>query len=330
LKEIIKAYKYRLYPTKSQLPLLNQHVGHSRFIYNYFLALKKAKYEETKENISYNTMCGLLPGMKKDPNYLWLKDVTAQSLQIALKYLDTAFQRFFKKVSGYPKFHKKSSRGSFSVSQSMRIDSNSNNRVFIPKFKKKGIKYRNSRDIKGEIRNATISRSPTGKWFIGFVVKELIEELSPHTDSVIGIDLGLKSFITTSDAEVVDNPKFLRKNLKKIKYLQRQAAKIKFKNRNRKKYTRKFKLALCHEKISDRRKDFLHKLSSRLINENQVICLEDLNIKGMVKNHKLALSMHSNLFKKDRSSNMDFVTDLNQLKEMLAKVSKFAAEIAKP
>jgi len=213
LKEIIKAYKYRLYPTKSQLPLLNQHVGHSRFVYNYFLALKKAKYEETKENISYNTMCRLLTTTKKDPNYLWLKDVNSQSLQVALKHLDIAYQRFFKKISGYPRFHKKSNRGSFSVSQNMRVDSNSNNRVFIPKFKKKGIKYKNSRDIKGEIRNTTISRSPTGKWFISFTVKELVEELS-RTDSIIGIDLGLKSFITTSDAEVIANPKFLRKDLK--------------------------------------------------------------------------------------------------------------------
>ena len=284
MKEILKSYKFRLYPTKDQISLLNQHIGHCRFVYNYFLNENKKIYEEEKKFIFYNETSNLLTILKKDKEYKWLKDINSQSLQASLKNLEIAFKNFFKKISNFPVFHKKSYGGSFGITQNIKIE---DNKIVIPKFKE-GIKFIKHREINGMIRNATVSKTPTGKWFVSIVVKSNIEEL-PKNSNIIGIDLGIKDFTTVSNAEVIENPKFLRKTLKKLKFLQRQYAKILFKNKTRN--TRRLKVAGCHEKISNSRKDFLHKTSSKLINENQVICLEDLNVKGMIKNHCLALSI---------------------------------------
>lgn len=282
MKEILKAYKFRLKPTKDQIPLLNQHIGHCRFIYNHFLAKNIEKYSEEKKFIFQNEASKSLTKLKKEEEYEWLKQVNSQSLQQSLIHLDLAFQRYLKKISDFPIFHKKSYGGSFSVPQNIKIV---NNKVYIPKFKE-GILFVRHRKIEGEIRNTTISKTPTGKFFISIAVKIEIEEL-PENKYIIGIDLGIKDFAITSEAEIIENPKLFKKSLKKLKFLQRQSAKISFKNRKR--VVRRLKVATCHEKISNKRNDFLHKSSSRLINENQVIVLEDLNVKGMIRNHKLAL-----------------------------------------
>jgi putative transposase len=285
MKEILKAYLFRLEPTNAQIPLLNQHIGSCRFLYNYFLAKNIEKYSVEKKFIFKNEASASLTLLKKEEEYEWLRLVNSQSLQCAVGHLDTALQRFFKKISGFPTFHKKSHGGSFGIPQNVKVK---DDKVFIPKFKE-GISFIKHREISGEIRNATISKTSTGKYFISFLVKTEIEELPAKNNNALGIDLGIKDFAITSDAEVIENPKLLKRALKKLKYLQRQFAKIRFKNRKR--TTRRLKVAIIHEKISNKRFDFLHKLSSRLINENQVIVLEDLNVVGMVKNRKLAMSI---------------------------------------
>ena len=278
--DILKAYKFKLKPTKDQIPLLNQHIGHCRFVYNFFLAKSKERYIKEKKFIFQNEASKQLTSLKKEEIYSWLKDINSQSLQSSLSHLDLAFKRFFKKVGGFPVFHKKSYGGSFSVPQHFKIE---DNKIFIPKFK--AIKFIKHREIEGDIRHLTISKAASGKFFVSIVVKTCIEEL-PKSKYIVGIDLGIKDFAITSDAKIIENPKILKKKLKKLEFLQRQLAKIRFKNRKR--VVRRQRVALCHERIFNKRSDFLHKVSSELISENQVIALEDLNVKGMVKNHCLA------------------------------------------
>ena len=292
MKEIHKAYKYRLYPTKEQTILLNKHIGCCRFIYNYFLDLKKTEYETANKNLSRFDMQKLLTSLKKDINYNWLPEVNSQSLQCALQNLDSAYLRFFKKISQFPRFKSKRNGGSFKIPfQLIRKQYHTiytkNNIAYLPKFKE-GIKFDNHRPINGKIISISISKTPTGKFYISFTCKTSIKQLEQRTES-IGIDLGLKTFAVTNDNETVDNPKFLRKKLKKIKYLSKQHSKKQSKSSNKEKA--RLKLAKQYEKVTNQRTNFLHQTSKKLINENQVICLEDLAVKNMMQNHNLALSI---------------------------------------
>lgn len=210
----------------------------------------------------------------------WLKETNSQSLQAALLDLDTAYSNFFKGRADFPKFKKKSNRGSFNVPQNVIV---SDGRLIIPKFKK-GIKIKLHRDLVGTIKQATVSFTPTGKYFVSILCDtntEMPTKVAISENTTIGIDLGIKDFATTSDGEVFENPKYLRKAQSKLKYVQRKYSK------NKGKRTKK-KLAKLHEKVVNKRKDFLHKVSTQLIRENQTIALETLAVKNMVKNHNLA------------------------------------------
>ena len=273
-------YKFRLYPNELDKVLLSKHFGCCRFVYNYFLAENKIEYESIKKYNNYYKNCEVLKEIKKE--YNWLKEVNSQSLQIALKNLETSFQRFFKKISGFPKFHKKFNTQSFSVTnQSFKIEEN---RVILPKFRK-GIKFDNHREIEGEIINSTISKTPDEKYYISITVEKEISQLN-KIDKEIGIDLGIKDFCITSDEIKIYNPKFKKSKISKLKFLHKKHSKKQLKSKNREKSRKK--LAKLYSKINNLKTDFLHKLSTNLIHENQVIYLENLNIKGMVKNHKLA------------------------------------------
>ena len=278
-------YKFRLYPNELDKELLSKHFGCCRFVYNYFLDNTKKVYEETKQHNNYYKNCELLKGLKKQEDYIWLYEINAQSLQITLRNLDTSFNRFFKKISGFPKFHKKSNTQSFGLTnQSFKIEGN---RIIFRKFRK-GIKFDNHREIKGKILYSTISKTPDEKYYICITVEKEIPQLS-QIDKDIGIDLGIKDFCITSDEIKIPNPKFKKNKNSKIKFLQRKHSKKQLKSNNREKIRRK--LAKLYNKITNQKTDFLHKLSTKLIHENQVIYLEDLNIRGMVKNHKLAESI---------------------------------------
>ena len=277
-----KAFKYRLYPTEPQKELIAKHIGSSRFVYNIALETKNAAYIGAKHNYSAFDLVKQLPELKKE--LPWLKEVNSQSLQQAIQNMDIAFKKFFKGAD-FPKFKKKSNRGSFNVPQNVIVK---NNLLIIPKFKE-GIKIKLHRDLVGTIKQATISFTPTGKYFVSILcdtgeespVKKPIEE-----KNTIGVDLGIKDFLVTSEGEVIDNPKFLRNSIQRLKVLQRRASKKQKGSNNRKKANKR--VAILHEKITNQRKDFLHKASTKLIRENQTICLENLGVSNMIKNHNLA------------------------------------------
>ena len=275
---MLKAFKYRLFPTKEQSILLNKHIGASRFVYNLALECKQMAWAGSKVNLSCFALHSQLKDLKNECE--WLKEINSQSLQQSITNLDKAYTTFFKGQNSFPKFKKKSNSGSFNVPQNVLLE---NGKLVIPKFKK-GIDIVLHRPIKGTIRQATISRTPTGKYFVS-ILCETGEAIKPKAkikeNTSVGIDLGIKSFLVTSEAEVFDNPKFLKSKISKLKYVQRKFSENKGKRT-------KQKLAKLHEKVANQRKDFLHKVSTELIKNHDSICIEDLNIKGMLQNHKLA------------------------------------------
>jgi len=278
----VKGFKYRLYPTNSQKELIAKHIGSSRFVYNLALETKNSAYLGSKHNFSPFDLIKQLPELKKECG--WLKEVNSQSLQQSIQNMDIAFKKFFK-GGGFPKFKSKhKGRQSFAVPQNVLLE---NNFLIIPKFKE-GIEIVLHRPINGTIKSATISVTPTGKYFASILVdtNEIIpQKVAINENTTIGIDLGIKSFLVTSNGLEIENPKYLRKAQDKLKYVQRKYSK------NKGKRTKK-KLAKLHENVVNKRKDFLHKLSSKLISENQTIALETLAVKNMVKNHNLAQSIN--------------------------------------
>ena len=278
---MLKAFKYKLSPTKEQSILLNKHIGASRFVYNLALECKQVAWAGNKVNLSCFALHSQLKDLKTECE--WLKEINSQSLQQSIMNLDKAYTAFFKGQNSFPKFKKKSNGGSFNIPQNVLLE---NGKLIIPKFKR-GIDIVLHRPIKGTIRQATISRTPTGKYFVSILCEtgEVEKQLKPVNEkTTVGVDLGIKSFLVASNGKEYDNPKYLRKAQDKLKYNQRQYSKHKGTRR-------KYKVALLHEKVANQRKDFLHKVSTELIRENQSIALEDLNIKGMVKNHCLAGSI---------------------------------------
>ena len=200
-------------------------------MYNYFLDNNKKIYKEKKKHSNRFNNQKILTQLKKQKDYIWLKEVNAQSLQIVLKNLDTSFNRFFKKISGFPKFHKKSNTQSFGLTnQSFKIEGN---RVIFPKFRK-GIKFDNHREIEGKILCNAISKTPDEKYYISITVEKEISQL-PQIYKEIGIDLGIKDFCITSDEIKIPNPKFKKSKISKLKFLQRKHSKRQKKSNNREK-----------------------------------------------------------------------------------------------
>jgi|688.fasta_scaffold234030_3 putative transposase len=275
---MFKAHKYRISPTNSQKELIHKHIGSVRFIYNLALETKTTAYLSNKTILSRYDLQKQVVDLKKE--CVWLKEVNSQSLQVALLNLDAAYSKFFK-GAGFPKFKKKLNGGSFYIPQNVLVVDD--NKLVIPKFKE-GIDIVLHREIRGTIKSATISVTATGKYFVSILIDTNTEIpiKAPITESTtIGIDLGIKNFAITSDGKVFENPKNLQKAQSKLKYLQRKYSKNKGKRT-------KQRLALLHEKVVNKRKDFLHKVSTKLIRENQTIAIEDLAVKNMMKNHNLA------------------------------------------
>ena len=286
-----RAYKYRLYPNEEQKVLIAKHLGSCRFIYNYALDKKVRAYQTDKTNLSRFDIQADLPKMKKSEEYCWLKEVNSLSLQASLANLDSAYTKFFREHKGFPRFKsKKDSKQSFSIPQNTRVDFE-NGRIFIPKFKG-GIKTKFHRTFEGIVKSSTISRTATGKYFVSILVEvnEPDVPMKPICENkTVGIDLGIKTFAVLSDGTEIPNPKHLKQSLDKVKKLQRSLSHKNKGSKNRDKARRK--LALAHEQVTNRRNDFLHKVTSYLVNNYDTICLEDLNVKGMVKNHHLAQAL---------------------------------------
>jgi len=271
----------RIYPNKEQSELMSRHFGSTRFVWNYFLAERKQSYLESKKSLSYYDNAQTLVALKKTDEFGWLKDVNSQSLQASVKDLDTAYGRFFKKQAMFPKFKKKGlCIDSFRCPQNAKIV---NNKLQIPKFNP--IKIKIHREIKGKILFVTISKTQTDKYFAAITCEVEYKPL-PKSDKAIGIDLGIKSFAVCSDGIVFENIKTTKKYVKKLTYEQRQLSKKKKGSNNRSKQRKQ--TALVHEKIRNVRVDNIHKFTKQIVKDNSIIVIENLNVKGMVKNHNLA------------------------------------------
>lgn len=275
----MKGYKFEIFPNDEQKHQIDITISCNRYVWNGFLALKEFRYNEFGESMNYNTMSKLLTEIKKADDFL--QEVDSTSLQQTLRQLENTFKMFFRKVCKYPRFKSKKNPKNSYKSIGVKIK---DNQIVIPRVGK--VYYAKSRDVNGRILSATISKTPTNKYFVSFTVDEDVKHL-PKTDKEVGIDLGLKSFAVCSDGFEVKAPKPLWKYSARLKKQQRRLSKMP--NKHTKNYEKqRLKVAKLHERISNIRKDFLHKLSTKLIQENQLICLEDLNVEGMTKNHKLA------------------------------------------
>lgn len=280
-----KAAKVQIYPKESDKELLAKHFGVRRFIYNKFLEIRNKEYLENKKSLGYNACSALVTQMKKDPEFAWLREVNSQSIQAAIKDLDGAYDRFFRKIAKFPRFKSKhDSKQSFKVPQFAEVDWEAKT-LKIPKFKQPfKFKGKYSGELK-KINSVTISKNASGKYFASIQGEFEIEQ-KESTGEIIGVDLGIKSLLIDSNGTEIKNERFLKKSLGKIKYLQRQHSKKKQGSGSRNKA--RIKLAVQYQKVTDQRTNYLHQVTSKLINDNQVICLEDLSVKNMIKNHKLA------------------------------------------
>lgn len=282
---MLRAYVYKLYPTSAQTELLNQHIGSARFVYNLALDTKQQAYTRFGKTLSCFELITQLPDLKTECP--WLKLVNSQSLQMALRNLDNAFTNFFKGRGEYPNFRKKANGGSFQVPANAQVDFGKGT-ISLPKFKS-GIQAVLHRKFKGTVKTVTIRRTPTGKFFASVLVdtNQPVETLVPlHPANVVGLDLGIKDFLVTSEGETVANPKCLRNNMARLKVLQRRASRKLKGSANRRKAN--LRVARQHEKSTNSRKDFLHQLSSQLVKNHDGLCIEDLAVANLLKNHKLA------------------------------------------
>ena len=284
MKKIHKSYKFRIYPTKEQESLLSKHFGHCRFVFNRFLNERKEKYLNEKTSLNYYDNAKALTELKKDEEFVWLKEVNSQSLQASIRNLDIAYKNFFNKQNKFPRFKSKYDRQSFKVPQNVIVD---DGKLIIPKFKE-GIKLNPHRKMEGEPLFATISKSTTDKYYVS-ITCEVEHKPFEKANKSVGIDTGIKELAILSDGSTYENIKSLKTKLKKLKYEQRQLSKKVKGSQSRNKQKRK--LALVHEQITNIRKDYLHKVSTTIIRENQTICVEDLAVKNIMKNHCLAQAM---------------------------------------
>lgn len=320
---MLKTYEYRLYPNKKQEELLAKHFGCVRLVYNKALELQEKLYKEEKKHLSYVQLAKELTKWKQTEEYAFLYEVANPALQQSLRHLDNSYKRYFdnykkngnkvkykkksierqkresnyiftsKDIEGYPRFKNRKSKQSYSLPERCFVDFEKS-LIKIPKFTK-GIKAKIDKTFEGKIKTCTVKKSTTGKYYISVLVennlplpnKEIIE-----TNKTVGIDLGIKSFITISNNEKIDNMKFLDNKLKRLQVLSKRASrKVKGSNNQKKAYK---KISILHEKVVNRRKDFIHKLTYKLTHDNQIscLCVENLNIKGLVQNKKLSRSIN--------------------------------------
>lgn len=282
-----KGIKFRIYPNREQENIINRTLGCCRFIYNKGLAMHNDSYKSGSK-IGYSQTSAMLTELKSKEEFAFLKEVDSIALQQSLRDLDRGFVNFYQKRAAHPAFKSKHNH-----QQSYRtINQGSNIRIVgrAIKLPKLGfVKIRQSMEV-GKIKNVTVEHSPTGKYYAVLSVEFEPRPMSNRGDTV-GIDVGIKAFYTDSNGNIVSNPKYLEKSMSRLIREQRKLSRKEKGSKNRNK--QRVKVALIHEKITNQRNDFLQKQSTMLIRENQTICIEDLNIKGMIRNHKLAKSIGS-------------------------------------
>ncbi|MEH7514112.1 IS200/IS605 family element RNA-guided endonuclease TnpB [Gottfriedia acidiceleris] len=290
-----KAYKFRIYPTNEQETLIAKTIGCSRFVFNHFLEQWNDTYKETGKGLTYNSCSAELTKLKKE--LVWLKEVDSIALQSSLKNLEDSYSRFFKKQNNAPRFKSKKNR----VQSYTTKETNGNiavvgNKMKLPKLGL--VRFAKSREVHGRVLNATVRRTPSGKYFVSILAEVDVLPLE-KAESSIGIDLGITDFAILSDGSKIDNNKFTAKMEKKLKREQRKLSRrATYAKKNginlldAKNYQKqKRKVARLHERVLNQRDDFLNKLSTEIIKNHDLICIETLNTKGMLRNHKLAKSI---------------------------------------
>lgn len=281
---ILRAYKYRLYPTEAQKVLLSKHFGCARWVYNWALSERMKAYEKDKKTVSIYEISGRLPDLKKTEETKWLSEVSAQALINALFNLDKAYTRFFKEKKGFPKFKsRRDNHQSFQNHQHNRVDFDTG-RFYLYKFRE-GIKCAFSRRFDGNIKTCTVSRTPSGKYYVSILVETPAMEPTPPPATeatAIGLDFGLKDIVVTSDGQRFENPRHLKRFQRRLAIRQRRLSRKTKGSNNRDKA--RHRVARVHEHLSNIRRDSLHKLSHTLVVDNQAttICIEDLDIVEMM------------------------------------------------
>jgi putative transposase len=279
-----RAYRYRFYPTPDQAAVLARTFGCARYIYNWALRLRTDAYYERQERIGYHEASAALTALKQQPKTAWLNEVSSVPLQQALRHLDSAFRNFFEGRARYPTFRKKRGRQAATyASSAFRWDTETRTLTLAKMDIPLDIHW--SRSFQGVPSTVTVSKDTAGRYFVSFLVDEDIQPL-PVAMAMVGVDMGLKDLVVFSTGEKVANSKHLRRSERKLAHAQRNLARKKLGSKNRDKA--RLKVARVHAKIADQRSDGLHKLTTRLIRENQTICIESLAVKNMVRNHSLA------------------------------------------
>jgi len=279
-----RAYKYRFYPTDEQVHILVRTFGCCRFVYNWALRQRSDAFFQRGERLYSKQLAVMLTELKQQEETAWLNEVSSVPLQQALRHLDTAFRNFFEGRAQYPKFHKK--HGVQSATYASNAFTWNGTHLTLAKMDTP-LAIHWSRPLpKGcKPTTVTVSKDCSNRYFVSILLEEDIKHL-PVVNKQVGLDLGLKSMVITSDAHTYGNPKFFAKDEKQLAHAQRQHAKKKKSGKNRRKA--QLKVARIHARIADRRRDYQHKLSTDIIRENQVVCVESLQVKNMVQNHKLA------------------------------------------
>lgn len=289
---MLRAYKYRILPTEEQKLQLAKFFGCARFIYNLGLETKMRAWTSARKNYTCIDLSNQMKELK-DTEAQWLRDCPSQTLQMALRNLDNAYTQFFK-GGGFPKFKSKHKRQSIQFPQGVKVYFE-NSSIILPKLRNVTCIFH--RHFNGNIKTVTVSKTVTDKYFVSILIdnqNELPIKNQIKDATAVGIDMGIKSFATLSNGDVFENPKFLRKNLKRLKVEQRKLNrrfKKGAKEQSKSYQKQKLIVATLHERIKNQREDFLHKTSSWIINSFDTICLEDLNIRGMMKNEKLSLAI---------------------------------------
>ncbi len=289
---MLKAYKYCLLPTEEQKQQLAKFFGSCRFVYNLGLECKMQAWTSAHKHVTYIDLANQMKELK-DTEAEWLQECPSQTLQMALRNLDNAYTQFFK-GGGFPKFKSKHRRQSIQFPQGVKTDFE-NCTIFLPKLKNVTCIFH--RQFKGYIKTVTVSKTSTGKYFVSMLVenqKQLPKKKPVREKTTVGIDMGVKTFATLSDGTTFDNPKHLRTNLRRLRVEQRKLSrrcKKGAKDQSKSYLKQKLVVAKLHEHIKNQREDYLHKVSINIVRSFDTICLEDLNIKGMMQNEKLALAI---------------------------------------
>ena len=277
----IQAYKFELMPNGRQQRNMRRFAGACRFVFNKALAWQKEQYASDQTiKFSYTILANLLPRWKKDPNLAWLAEAPSQTLQQTLKDLERAYQNFFAKRADFPRFKKKGRSDSFRYPQGCKLDQ-SNSRIFLPKLG--WMRYRNSRDVLGEVKNVIVSQS-CGKWFVSVQTEREVEQSLPQASTAIGIDVGVARFATMSDGSHIEPLNSFKKHQQRLaRYQRRMSRKVKFSNNWKKAKT---KIQQIHSAIANARKDYLHKTTTTISQNHALVCIEDLQVRNMSKSSK--------------------------------------------